>query len=115
MSDQNSLAVLGKQHQIPFPMTCLSPLVDVGRAPIDRHPLLDVIHRTSAFVPTPAPLAFSTGQIVPPAIVLGAANLRVDESIDRLMADHRTSLFLFQSSGNLGRRPTLSQPLEHLC
>ena len=114
MSDQNSLTILSKEHQIPFPVTCLAPLVDVGRAPIDGHSVLDMIHRATAFVSTPTPLAFSTGQIVPPAVVLGAADLRVDKPIDRLMADHRTSLFLLQSSGNLSWRPTLSQTLEHL-
>ena len=114
MSDQNSLTILSKEHQIPFPVTCLAPLVDVGRAPIDGHSVLDMIHRATAFVSTPTPLAFSTGQIVPPAVVLGAADLRVDKAIDRLMADHRTSLFLLQSSGNLSGRPTLSQTLEHL-
>ena len=98
MSDQNSLTILSKQHQIPFPMTCLAPLVDVGRAPIDGHSVLDMIHRATAFVSTPTALAFSTGQIVPPAEVLGAADLRIDKPIDRLIADHRTSLFLLQSS-----------------
>ena len=114
MVDQNGLTILSKEHQIPFPVTRLAPLVDVGRAPIDGHSVLDMIHRATAFVSTPTPLAFSTGQIVPPAVVLGAADLRIDKPIDRLIADDRTSLFLIQSSGDLGRRPTLSQTLEYL-
>ena len=114
MSDQNSLAVLGKQHQIPFPMTRLSPLVDVGRSLLDRDTPLNVIDRTSPFVPPPAALAFSPRQVVPPTKIIGASNLSVDESIDRLIADPRTPLFLFQSTADLGRRPTLSQPLEDL-
>jgi hypothetical protein len=114
MTDQNSLTILSKEHQIPFPVTCLAPLVDVGRAPIDGHSVLDMVHRATAFVTPPTPLTFSTGQIVPPAVVLGAADLRVDKPIDRLVADHRTPLFLLESSGNLGRRPTLPQSLEHL-
>ncbi len=48
MSNQNGLTVLGKQHQIPFPVTWLSALVDVGRAPLDGDTPLDVINRATA-------------------------------------------------------------------
>ena len=114
MSNQNCLTIFGKQHQIPFPMTGFSPLVDVSWPPIDRDTPLNAIDRTSPFVPPPAALAFSPSQVVPPTKIIGASNLSVDESIDRLLADHPTPLFLFQSTADLGRRPTLSQPLEDL-
>ena len=114
MSDQNCLTVLSEQHQVRLPMTGLSALVDVGRSPIDGHSVLDMIHRTTTSVSTPTALAFATGQVLTPAIVLSTANLGVDKAINRLIADHRSSLFLFQSSGDLSRRPTLSQTLEHL-
>ena len=71
MTDQNRLTVLGKQHQISFPVASLSALTDVGWTPIDAHPSLDVIYGTAAFVPAPTALAFATGQVVSPAIVLG--------------------------------------------
>jgi len=44
---QKSLTVLGKQHQIPFPVTWLSALVDVGRALIDGNKSLSVQHSSS--------------------------------------------------------------------
>ena len=62
MSNQKGLAVLGKQHQIGFPVTRLSALVDVGRALIDGDTSLDVIDRTAPFASPPAALAFSPGQ-----------------------------------------------------
>ena len=96
MSDENSLTIRSKEHQIHFAMTCLAPLVNVGGAQIDGHSVRDMIHGATAFASTRTPLAFSTGQIVRPAVVLGAADLRVDKQIDSLMADHRTSLFLLQ-------------------
>src|SRR5258705_11457929 len=113
MSDEHCLTVLGKQHQIPFPVTGLSSLVDVGRAPIDGHSVLNMIHRTAAFMSAPTTLALAPRKIAPPTIVLSAADLRVDKPIDRFIADHRASLFLFQSSGNLSWRPTLCQAFEH--
>ncbi len=113
MSNQNCLTVFGKQHQVRFPMTGLSSLVDVGWSPIDRYTILDMIHGATAFVSTPTALALAPGKVMAPAVVLGAADLRVDESIDRFITDQRASVFLFQASGNLSRRPTLCQSFEH--
>ena len=50
MSHQYGLSILGKQHQVRFPMTRLAALVDVGRALIDRNAPLDVVNRTATFV-----------------------------------------------------------------
>src|SRR6185436_13822274 len=113
MSNQNGLTVLGKQHQISFPMARLAAFVDVGGPSLDGHTALDVIERTATFASPPTALSFCTGKVVPPAIVLGASNLSVDKSIDGLMADDLTSLFLLQSARHLGRGPTLSQPFEN--
>ena len=113
MSNQDRLTILGKQHQVRFPMTGLSSLVNIGWAAINRHSVLDMIHGTTAFVSTPTPLALAPGKIMAPAVVLGATDLRVDKTIDRFITDHRTSIFLFQAPGNLSGRPTLSQPSEH--
>ena len=107
MSNQNGLTILGKQHQIGFPVTWLSALVDVGRALIDGDTPLDAIHRAPAFATAPTALAFPPRQVVPPAVVLGAADLGVDEPIDRLIADDLPSVLFLQSPGNLGWRPTL--------
>ena len=96
MSNQNCLTIFGKQHQVRFPMTGLSSFVDVSWPPIDRYSVLDMIHRATAFVSTPAPLALAPGKVMAPAVVLGAADLRVDKPIDRFITDHRASVFLFQ-------------------
>ena len=113
MSDQDSLTILGKQHQVRFPMTRLSSLVNVGWAPIDRHSVVDMIHRATAFMPAPAALALAPWKVMAPAVVLGAADLGVDKSVDRFITDHRPSGFLSQASGNLSRRPTLCQSFKH--
>src|SRR5215207_1135273 len=114
MSHQNGLTVLGKQHQVSFPMTWLSALIDIGRALINGYPSLDVIDRTAAFTSAPAALAFGARQVVPPAVVLGAPNLRIDEPVDRLVADDLAFAFLFESAGHLGRRPAPCKPGENL-
>src|SRR5436190_345416 len=87
MTDQYRLTVLSKQHQISFPVTRLAPLMDIGRAPIDSHTSLDAIYQAAAFASTPTALAFGTRQVVSPAIVLGATDLRIDKPIDRFIAD----------------------------
>ena len=51
---------------------------------------------------------------MPPTIVFGASDLRVNESIDGFIADDVASFFLFQSSGYLRGRPALPQALQHL-
>src|SRR5947208_6535003 len=114
MTDQYRLTVLSKQHQISFPVTRLAPLMDIGRAPIDSHTSLDAIYQAAAFASTPTALAFGTRQVVSPAIVLGATDLRIDKPIDRFIADDRTSVLSLQSASDLGRRPALSQPLQDL-
>ena len=80
MSNQNGLTILGKQHQIGFPVTWLLALVDVGRALIDGDTPLDAIDRAPAFATAPTALAFPPRQVVPPAVVLGA---RIWESMNR--------------------------------
>src|SRR5207244_1915549 len=114
MTDQYRLNVLSKQHQISFPVARLAPLMDIGRAPIDSHTSLDAIYQAAAFASTPTALAFATRQVVSPAIVLGATDLRIDKPIDRFIADDRTSVLSLQSASDLGRRPALSQPLQDL-
>src|SRR6266550_4473680 len=114
MSDQDSLTVFGKKHQVSFPVARLAPFVDVGRAPIDTHAPLDAIDHLATSACTPTALALAPGKIVAPTIVLSTANLGVDKTINRLITDDCPSLFLFQSSGDLSGRPTLSQAFEYL-
>src|SRR4026208_398907 len=113
MSNQNGLTILGEQHQIPFPVSGPSALVDVGWASFDRDTSLDVINGAAPSVSTPAALTFSSGQEMAPTEIFGAPDLRIDEPIDRLIADDLPLTFFVQSTGHLGRRPALPQPCEH--
>src|SRR5947199_9683550 len=88
--------------------------MDIGRAPIDSHTSLDAIYQAGAFASTPTALAFATRQVVPPAMVLGGTDLRIDKPIDRFIADDRTSVLSLLSASDLSRRPALSQPLQDL-
>src|SRR5215831_2711391 len=113
MSDQNRVTILGKKHQVSFPVARLAPLVDVGPAPIDSHASLDTIHHLAASAAMPTALSFSSGKIMPPTVVFGSADLRINKSIDRFIADHGASVFLFQPPSHLSRRPTSSQRCQH--
>src|SRR5215831_4327735 len=113
MSDQNRVTILGKKHQVSFSVARLAPLVDVGPAPIDSHASLDTIHHLAASAAMPTALSFSSGKIMPPTVVFGSADLRINKSIDRFIADHGASVFLFQPPSHLSRRPTSSQRCQH--
>src|SRR5919106_1215734 len=113
MSDQNRLTIFSKEHQIAFPVASLPPFVDVGRTPPNGHTAFNVPHGAPAFTSPPATLAFSPRQIMSPAIVFGASDLRVNESIDGFITDDVTSFSLIQSSGHLSGRPALSQPFQY--
>src|ERR1700752_1119461 len=113
MSNQNGLTILGEHHQIPFPVTWLSALADVGRASLDRDTSLNVINGATTSVSAPAALTFPSGQEMAPTEIFGAPDLRIDEPIDRLIADDLPLTFFLQSTGHLGRRPALPQPSEN--
>jgi len=113
MSDQDSLTIFGKKHQVSFPVARLAPFVDVGRAPIDTHAPLDAIDHLATSASTPTALALAPGKVMAPAVVFGSANLGVDKPIDRFVADHLTSFFRVQSSGHLGGRPAIPEPFEN--
>ena len=114
MSNQNSLAILGKEHQVRFPMARLAAFVDVGRAPIDSDAPLDAVDHLAASASTPTALSFCSGKIMAPAVVFGSANLGINKPIDRFVADDLTSFFLAQASSDLGGRPTILKPFEDL-
>ena len=82
--------------------------VDAGGTLLQRHSVLDVVHRA---VPPGAPAAAALGarQIVAPAIVVGAPDLLVDEAVDGLVADPHASLFQRQPAGDLFGRPSHSK------
>src|SRR4249919_1828367 len=113
MSNQNSLTILGKQHQIPFPVTRLSALVDVGRALLDGDTSLDVINGTAPFASAPPALAFPSRQVVTPTKIVGAPDLSIDEPVDRLIADDLPFAFFLESARHLGWRPALLKPREN--
>src|SRR5947208_14011203 len=107
MSDQDSLTIFGKKHQVSFPVARLAPISDVGRAPIDAHAPLDPIDHLATSASTPTALALAPGKIAAPTIGLSTSNLEVDKTIDRSVADQLTSFCRVQSTGPLGGRPAL--------
>ena len=112
MSDQDSLTIFGKKHQVSFPVARLAPFVDVGRAPMNpRAP--DAIDHLATSASTPTALALAPGKVMAPVVVFGLANLGVDKPIDRFVAYHLTSFFRVQSSGHLGGRPAIPEPFEN--
>ena len=114
MSNQNSLAILGKEHQVRFPMAWLTAFVDVGRAPIDSNAPLDAVDDLAASASTPTALSFCSRKIMAPAVVFGSTNLGINKPIDRFVADDLTSFSLAQLSSDLGGRLTILKPFENL-
>jgi hypothetical protein len=58
-------------------------------------------------------LAFAAGEIVAPAVVLGAGDLGVDETVDALVADRLVPALAREPAGNLFGGPTCGEALEN--
>jgi hypothetical protein len=84
---QHGLAVFGEQHQVGFPMAGRLAVGGIGRAFRQGNPAFDEADGATAFAATTAALALGPRQVVTPAIVLVAGDLRVDEAVDGLVAD----------------------------
>src|ERR1043166_4707088 len=61
----------------------------------------------------PAPLVLGPGQIVTPGAIVGAADLGVNEAVDRLVADRGPGLLALEPAGDLLGRPATSQTAEN--
>ena len=68
----------------------------------------------AALAPAAAALGLGAGEKVAPGIVLGAADLGVDETVDRLMGDDGVPGVAGQTPGDLFRGPALLEAGEDL-
>src|SRR4030095_4484062 len=67
---------------------------------------------TAALAATQATPALAARQIVPPAVILGAGDLGIDEAVDALVADDLAAGCAGEAAGDLLGRPTLGETLE---
>src|ERR1700679_3735113 len=98
-------------QKVGFPMARLFALFDDERPLIDGDAVFDVFHRTMR-TPGPAAPAFGAGQIVPPAIIVGAGKLSIDEAIDGFMSDAHASFIARQPAYDLFGRQSHSKSVE---
>ena len=101
-------------HQVRLPVAGLTARGGLGGALGERAAQLDVVGRAApgpraAAPPAAAPLR----QQPPPAVVLGAFDLGVDELVDRFVGDHRAARFAAQPARDLLRRELLVEQLQH--
>jgi hypothetical protein len=109
---EDCLAVLGEQHEVGLPVS-RGLAVGGGRGPLGHgNPALDEACGAAATATAEAPLALAAGQVEAPAVVLGAGDLGVDETVDALVADHRVTRFASQPTRHLLGGPAVREPLE---
>lgn len=100
VSDENGRAFLPGMQEIAFPMSRLVAGGNMGRSLIDKDAIFYISYGPAAMA-RPAALAFAARQIKPPAYVVSAADLSVDETIDAFMADHGGTVLARQPSDDL--------------
>src|SRR5271168_3536886 len=101
LSDQHRLAIATEQQIVGFPVAGLPTGVDVKRAFCDGNPVLYMLNGAAPLAASIAALELGARQIVPPGVVLGAADLGVDEAVDALMTDGGCCLLLSKPAGDL--------------
>ena len=113
MNGEDSLAILGEEHEIGFPVAGIVAIAGCRRSFGNWNAAVDEACRAAAASATQAALGLGAGEIEAPAIVLGASELSVDEAIDTLMADHRLPGLDRQTAGDLLGRPAASETVEN--
>jgi hypothetical protein len=81
------LAVATEQQIVGFPVARLPAGVDVKRAFCNGYAVFYVLNGATSLAAPIAAFELGARQIVPPVVVLGAADQGVDEAIDALMTD----------------------------
>jgi hypothetical protein len=102
---EDGLTVFREQHQVGLPVAGRLAVGGVGRAFRQGNPGFDEVRRGAALAPAAAAFALAARQTAPPAIVLVAGDLRVDEAVDALVADHATAGLKGEPPGHLLGRP----------
>jgi hypothetical protein len=111
MDSEHGLAVFGEQHEVGFPVARDFAIGGIGRPFRYGNPAIDEACGTAAPSAAQAALALAARQIAAPAVVLGADDLRVDEAVDALVADHLAASLAGEPAGDLLGRPAFGQAL----
>src|SRR3990172_5687478 len=109
MQGEDGLSVFGEEHEVGFPMTCRIAGGGLCGALGDGDTAVDKACRTAAFAAAEAALALAAGKQAAPAVVLGACDLSVDETVDGLMADDGPACLKLEPAGDLLGRPAAGQ------
>jgi hypothetical protein len=115
MHGQDRLAVFCEHHQVGLPMSAGGAIGDLFWPVCHGNTAFNEVCRASALSAAAASFALAAGQIVPPAVVLGAGKLGVDETIDALIGDHLAALLALEPAGDLFGRPPACEPLNDGC
>jgi hypothetical protein len=115
MNGEHGLAVLGEQHEVGFPMAGAVAVGDRRRSFGYGDTAFDQACGTATPAAAETALALAARQIVPPAVVLGAGDLGVDEAVDALVADHLVATLASESAGDLLGRPASGEMLENVA
>src|SRR3954447_23040705 len=101
MHGQDRLTVFGEHHQVGLPVAAGGAVGSLDRAFRQGNTAFDEFLRASAPSAAAATFALAARQTAPPAIVLGAGKLGVDEAVDGLIGDHLTAPLALEPAGNL--------------
>lgn len=82
-------------------MARLAAGIDVERAFFDGDPVFYVLHGAAALAATVATFGLGARREVPPAVILGSADLGVDEAVDGFVADGDGGFLLSEPAGDL--------------
>src|ERR1700742_2616847 len=93
-------------------MAGLAAGIDEKWAFFNGYAVFDVLDGASSLAATITTFGFAARQIVPPFVVLGAADLRIDEAVDALVTDGCCRLLLTEAAGDLFGRPTAFEATE---
>ena len=109
---EHGLTVSGEQHEVGFPVARGLAIGGLAGPFGHAHTAVNEACRTAAPAAAKPSPALAAGQIAPPAVVLGAGDLGVDEAIDALVADHRSAGLARQPSGDLFGRPARGEAVQ---
>jgi hypothetical protein len=113
MHGQDRLAVFCEHHQVGLPMAWNAAIGGVWRPFSQGNTACNEACRATAFFTAEAALAFGARQITSPAVVCGAGDLGVDETVDAFIGDDLAPVLAGEPAGDLLGRPTPAKPLQN--
>jgi len=109
---KDGLAVFCEHHEVGFPVPWRLPIAGFGGSLRDGDTAFDEGRRAAAAGASPSAFAFGAREIEPPAIVLGAGDLGVDEAVDGLVADDRSAGLALETASDLLGRPAAGETFK---